>query len=320
MMSMPEFVIEEVLRKGLKELQNSENIDILLENIYGKLLSDLLKVKYGQAEIDKLKTVILDSQFHIAHHLPESSDMQMPSISLHLQNDNDDTTKAAFSDWDGIEYVEIPIDPTIIVDTFNANSYVNGKVYVPDVVDLSNVSVNNFLKVSGDQDYTIISPISNEVGNKYFYIKDAPNIILLSNLKIISAIDVKKFKQKIIHTQGSIMIGIHSQNSLLTKLLYHLFKYIIYNNLDTLYALCYNEVILRGSDFNQALSILPEQIYSRFLIIEYKTEEKFINQEIGPIDGEFPAQEGFIDSMEQIIRVENDICPRDTNQTVQTTE
>ena len=105
------------------------------------------------------------------------------------------------------------------------------------------------------------------------------------------------------------MFGIHTQNSLLTKFLYHIVKYVLYKSGNMFRQYNLELAKYRGSDFNQALSLLPNQVYSRFLTMGFLAYNSWRQREISVVD-----------SVDSTVIVDKDEYDREDNEdnTVQT--
>jgi len=99
MFVLAEFSVEAILREGLDEFKDAD-IDLRLNDIFGRLKFGLNNAKYGQPEIDKIKQILLKSEIGFIHALSHlAKGAKQPKISITLQGDVEDESKAGFRDF-----------------------------------------------------------------------------------------------------------------------------------------------------------------------------------------------------------------------------
>lgn len=307
--ALSEFLVESILRYGLKDLREGNELEYALEDIYGTLLTPLLSTKYGQQQVDKLRTYIKNAQISIVHALPVHADTKLPQISIHIMSDIEDEGDAFLGD--AVEEEEISLEPETIVGIFTADSYDKntGLIFVNNSIDLTNVRWNRWYIDGDGTEHRIDTPVSNESGNKYFSIEKGLQSINLTDGKIVSAIDREVYISNTIPARETLMFGVHSENALLTKFLYHLTKYVFYKYKEKFQENSFKLMKLEGSDFTQAMQLLPDHVYSRFITMSFLVYNKF------------RQRKGFVlDSISGQVQVPKDEFDRqeDEDQTVQT--
>lgn len=225
---------------------------------------------------------------------------KLPSFSIHLLGDTEDEAKAAFSDLDGEE--SSPVDPQEFVAAFTATSYnsTTGRIDIPDSVNLSNIYENQFYEDGIGQTFIMEGSISNVLGNKHITIAPNVTVITLANGRIISGIAIKIHEVRFIPAAENIMIGVHSENALLTKFLYYILRYILYRKKDKFQ--CFNLLLSKynGSDFSLKEPLLPENVYSRYITAQFITYNFWRNDELNIIDAIQPAMGG-LGSYQEIV-------------------
>jgi len=274
-----ELVIEQLVRNGLEDLRN--NVDIALEDIFHNLTSDLLNSKFAE-DVEKIKVILLEGQVHILHAFPQA-DTQLPSFSIHLQSDSEETPLDVLGDFS--DEAEVDIDPEVIIDPIAFTSFDEDEkiAYVDDSVNLSSVYYNRWLVFPDETEIRVLES-NNTTGNKYIKLDTDLDVISMSGNKIVSAIDTRKFSEHEIPSRENIMIGVHTQNSLLTKYLYHILKYILYKNRENFWNKGIRLQVFRGSDFAMDTSFLPVQMFSRFLTMDFVAGNSWRHSELVPID------------------------------------
>lgn len=309
--TLADFVVEQVLRAGLRQLQNSDTLADTIDDIFGTFLDTLLRTKYGQEQLDNLVKYIQNTDISIVNAFPDSATTNLPQVSIISQNDVEAEDLATFCDFPGEE--EESIEPDEIVSSFTADSYDSktGYVHVPDIVDLSSVRYAHFYIDGDGGEHRILTPVSNEISDKRFTIGKNIENLNVSNGRIVSAIDRRLFLTSTVPSREMILVGIHTENSLLTKLLYSVVRYLIYRSKKDFNERQLQIITLQGSDLNQALQFLPDHVYHRFITMSFVSYNTFRVEEVD-----------LADSVEPIVKVEKDLYDREDNedQTVQTTE
>lgn len=276
---LSELIIEQTIREGLTDLQN--NIDIAMGDLFGNLNSDLLDNKYAE-DYDKIKKILLYNQIHVLHAFP-MADTELPSFSIHLQSDTEEIAQDVLGDF--AEEENIAIEPELIVSSFNFDSYDadSAIAYVPDAVDLSNVYKNRWVVLPDNAEIQILE-VSNEVGNKFLKLNTDSESIVLTGAKIVSAVNTRIFRQHEIPSREKIMVGVHSQNSLLTKYLYHILKYVLYKGWERFESKNIQLQTFEGSDFMMNQEMLPVQVFSRFLSMNFVARNSWRHKELVVLD------------------------------------
>lgn len=310
--TLSEFVVEQALRDQLADLKSDVNIGDAIEDIYGRFLDTVLATKFGRQQIDNLVNYLKAAQISIVSAFPNSSDSVLPQISITMQADVEAEELAMFND--APEGEEVQIEPAEIVSSFTAISYDpnSGFIYVSDLVDLSIVRYNNYYVDGDGTSHQILTPVSDDIGAKRFPIEKNVENLNLTGGKIVSAVNVRLFLVNTIPSREHLLIGVHTENSTLTKLIYHLVKWMLYKKKMFLEEKGITNLTLQGSDFNQAIQLLPDHIYSRFLTTTFVAYNSFRYEELNVIDS----------IKSSTVRVDKDKVTRndDLDETVETTD
>lgn len=303
MFSLTEFIVEGLVRDKLEEIRTSEDIDLIMTDIYGTLRDPVLSTKFGNSEITKIKEVIEKSAISVHQGLTNlASNAKLPAFSIHLQTDTEREDLASFDDEAG-ECV-VPVDPEVYVDTFDATNYFSdeARVIVPNSVDLSEIYGNLYYEDGSGLSYRITYPISNVDDNKYFTIdKSDSGPVNLIGGRIVSSIEERIFELKYIPSQEIVMLGAHAENSLLTKYLYYLLRYIMFQIKEDLERRGLEFSKHLGSDFQLNSPLLGDEVYSRFLTLNlvhydyFRGAEKTIIEAINPAVGGEPTDPTIVD-------------------------
>lgn len=285
-LQMPEIVIESVLREGLLYLQN--NIS-LIDNIFESLTFDYANTKYGQEELEKIKTMITEKQLAIVHSFHEAS-AKSPAISIQLGSDGEEARYSHLDDFEDDEIVALT-DPEDLANLIRIASVVitsydqtSGTVFVDDAVDLSDIYSNLLFVDDSDEVHTIVGGIDNTTGQKQFMVA-AESEVDISNPGVIkSSIDYQQFEVRGVISNVQILLGVHSKDALTTKYLYMLTKYFILSRKADLINRNFSLATYQGSDFTRNLEYLGDHVFTRFLTISGKVEDNWRSDEVIPIE------------------------------------
>lgn len=286
MFTLSEFALESIIRQGLEEFK--VDIDMRLDDVFGRLRLPDIMAKYGNNEIKKIKEIIMRTPINIVQAQTQLENMKMPAISIHLLGDTESEKNASINDYDGES--QTPINPEVIVPIFTITSYdsATGLATVSDSVDLSQVYENRFLKDGLGQSYQILDPISNINGEKSFSIAKNITGLELTNCTIVSAVNVKVHQIDYIPTDENIMIGIHAENALLSKYLYAIIRYILYRKKAAFHEYQLELSKYNGSDWALVQVFTPEGCHSRWITAQFiaynywRGDEKFVVDAINP--------------------------------------
>lgn len=262
---LPDLIIETTIRDGLEFLkQNPETID----DIFSELLQGYASRKYGSTEIDRIKTYIANNEIAVVHSFHEAS-AKTPCYSLQLGAEHEAKERTIMGDFS--EDVQEPLDAAALallvkVPAFIPDSYdpITGKVEVDDAYDLEDVYPGHLYEDGDGTTFVIQSGISNQTGDKFFFLlkNQSPNIVDPGQIK--SFIDQEQYERKNTTSQVMILVGVHSKEALLTKYMYAILKYILLSRKDDLIKRCFIVSTFRGSDFNRNMAYQGDQVFSRF--------------------------------------------------------
>ena len=203
--------------------------------------------------------------------------------------DNENTRHDAIDDFLEQQREDITVqselDALKKVDPFTPDAYdaLTGKVSVADAVDLSPVRKGNIFEDASSVEHKVLSGISDVTGDKFFFIAKNSTVDLGTGV-IRSFITEKQFEIKVVVNETSIMLGIHNKEALLTKYMYILLKYFIQSRKDDLIARCFDNPVIKGSDFTRDLEYQGDIVYTRFLTLTGRTEDTWKSDESPIID------------------------------------
>lgn len=281
--NLTDLIVEATIRDGLLYLaQNPSRVD----EVFAPLLKSFASRKYGQTEINKIKTMLQNQNFAIVHsfHLAEA---KSPCYSIQLGTENEAKERAHLGDFE--EQTQVPLDPstTIRVPNFIPTSYdiKSGKVTVDDSVDLDPAHPG-FIFVDADNNEQEIQPgISNETGDKFFFLPkngNAPNIS--GNCFIKTFLSYSQHETKGYSSAVNILIGVHSKEPLMTKYMYVILKHIMASRKHDLIQRGLINSTFSASDFTRDLAYEADHVFTRFFTLSGQVDDTWHADETQLID------------------------------------
>lgn len=283
---LPELVLESIIRDGL---QNMKANPAAISDVFAQLTRAYNTQKYGQAEIDKIKTLITTKQIAVAFSYSEV-DAKAPCFSIVLGSDNEDKGRTMMGDF----YTEVQTEITDPVQlaalkrvinihptSYDANS---GIVRVPDSVDLSSIYIGLIFTDSIGTDHEILGGIDNTTGHKMFLIGKNEEVDLGANGYIKSGLNYTRNEVRGVPSDVSLMIGCHSKDALTTKYLYILLKYFILSRKADLIKRGFNTASYNGTDLSREAEFAGDKVYSRFLTVTGKVYDSWSADNVQLID------------------------------------
>lgn len=281
--NLVDLIVEATIRDGLLYLaQNPSRVD----ELFSPLLSSFASRKYGQSEIDKIKAMLQKNNIAIVHsfHLAEA---KAPCYSIQLGAENEAKERAHIGDFEQQTQVALDHSTTIRVPNFIPTGYdiTSGKVTVDDSVDLDPAHPG-FIFVDADGNEQDIQPgISNETGDKFFFLPrngNAPNIS--GNCFIKTFLSYSMHETKGYSSATSVLIGVHSKEPLLTKYMYVILKHILASRKHDLIQRGLVNSTFAASDFTRDLAYEADQVFTRFFTLSGQVDDTWHSDETQLID------------------------------------
>lgn len=283
---LPDLVVESVIRDGLANISKNPKI---IDNIFASLLANYNMRKYGATELEKLKKFIVENQINVVHSFNQIG-ANVPCYSIQLGNDMEDKRAARLGDHDGeeLEYFEEDSEEfqdTILVankipTAYNANS---GKLSFDLTVDLGEVTTNKKF-VNSDGEYIIVGSVINTMTERAIFLEKGLDIDISKAGIILSQLNYKQYEINGVHSDTSILVGVHSKDALTTKYMYILLKYFIVSRKKDLIKRCFIASSFQGSDFTRNLEIQGDLVFTRFFTVTGKVEDGWNGDEVELFD------------------------------------
>lgn len=317
---LPDLIIQSVLQDGFRILrQNPTHIDSILAS----LRLPYNEKKYGQTEIDKVKTFFSTKEISIVHSFNDVA-ANAPAISIQLTSDVEMENRAGFSDQAGqIEegigdssfsgLPPITQESLVISDGLVPSSY-NSQTGAIQIMtgDLSEAQSGlQFRDASGKN--TKIEGVDE--ANSILYVLAGSTVDVSNFCQVVSSLTTRRFETKFIREKQSLLVGVHSKNRLIALYIYTIVKYILNAKRKDIHSRGLELPTFAGSDFTRDLSKMADILHTRFLTVTGEVCETWIDI-LGPLE------EGEL--VEVAVQVDKDVAGNEelglTESTVQVIE
>jgi hypothetical protein len=284
---LPELIIESLIRDGL---QNVKADPTIIDDVFSQLTRAYAQQKYGQTEIDKINALVQKDLAVVFSYF--EVDANAPCISIMIGSDTEDKRRAHLSDDYG-QMEEQIVDPVELealhrVNNLEVSSYdpTTGRVAVTDANDLSPVFKGMIFVDSTDVEHIITGGIDNSLGSKSFFIGKNEEVDFSdpTTCYIKSTLNYKLNEVRGLTGDETLVIGVHSKDSLTTKYLYILVKYFILSRKPDMIKRGMYLSSYSGSDFGRDSEYLGDQVKTRFLTITGKIDDTWRSDQVILID------------------------------------
>lgn len=262
-------MLESVIRDGLGELRANPG---KLDDIFSRFLEAQFINQFGQDQIDKIKTYVINNQIKIVQGWGMVP-FHVPCISIQLIKASEDGDIQNI----GNNYLERDdtVAPVVYVPVVTPGTYdtLTGKLTITNGADLSTVCPGMVFVDASDQKFEIKSGNSNLSGNKYINIGSGKEPNLTADGRIESSIDFTRTERRMIRLRETIHLGCHAKDDLhLVKYIYYILVYILKSRQDSLIARGIELDSGTGTIFDRSDAFKGENVFSRFLEVNCMTE------------------------------------------------
>lgn len=280
---LTDLIVEATIRDGLEYLKQNPDV---VDDIFSPLTRTYNQRKYGQAEIEKIKTMLNTKNIAVVHSFYEA-ESKSPCYSIQLGAEAEAKDRAHLGDFEADVQEDIEDEDSLIrIPLFTplAHDPVSGKVSVPDNVDLSPLNAG-YIFVDGDENESDVQRgISNVPGNKFFFIPKGvmPNITDPCFIKTF--LSFTQHEEKGDTSSINILIGVHAKDALLTKYLYVILKYIMKSRKNDLIRRGIVNSSFQGSDFTRDLKYEGDMVFTRFFTLSGQVDDTWASADVPLID------------------------------------
>jgi len=282
--NLADLIVEATIRDGLEDLKQNPD---KLQDVFSPLLRTYASRKYGQTEIDKIKALLQKRAVAVVHSFYEA-EAKSPCYSIQLATENEAKERARVGDFEADVQVPITDESTLVrVPSFTPTAFdlVTGKVSVADGVDLEPAVPGYIFVDAADNEFEIQPGISNETGNKFFFVPRNGNAPDISGPCFIKTfLSYTQHESKGDTSAVNLLIGVHSKDALLTKYLYVILKYIMKSRKNDIIRRGILNSTFSGSDFTRDLKYEGDQVFTRFFTLSGQVDDSWVSDDVPLID------------------------------------
>lgn len=280
---LPDLIVESVIRDGLEFLRrNPDRID----DIFSELTKSYAARKYGQTEVNRIKALIQNKNIAVVHSFHEAG-AKTPCYSIQLGSEGEAKDRAHLGDFEADVTEPVQDTSTLVrVPDFVPVSYTKttGMVKVDDSTDLDPIGPGFIFIDANGAEFTIQSGMSNDVGNKFFFINQGLEPEINGHCSINTFLDYTQFESKGETSQVNLILGVHSKEALLTKYLYAILKYIMFSRKSDLINRSFINSSFQGSDFTRDLEYKGDMVFTRFFTAQGQVDDSWRSDDVELID------------------------------------
>lgn len=283
---IPELIIESLIRDGI---QNVKADPTIIDSIFAQLTRSYNTRKYGETEIAKIKALLNEKEIPVLFSYNQVDSKPM-CFTIMIGADTEDKRRAHLDDhYEELEESIVDADELEAlhrVENMTVLSYdsITGKVVVDPSTNLGPVYKNMLFVDAADNEFVILPGISNEPGDKFFFIQKQAEVDISASTLIKSSLDYKRFQVRGLTSDISLVCGAHSKDALTTKYLYILLKYFIFSRKKDMISRGLYVSTYSGSDFNRDSAFTGDHVFTRFLTINGKVDDTWRSDQVQLID------------------------------------
>lgn len=283
--SLPDLILECTIRDGIEYLKANP---LVLQDIFSPLLSMYASRKYGQAEIDRINSVLQTKTIAVVHSFHEA-EAKSPCYSIQLGSEGEAKERARINDFEADEQDTLTgsaLLPYVKISSLTPTAYdpLTGKVSVSDSADMSIVNHKYIFTDGADVEFEIQRGFSNVPGNKFFFILKQQVVDIVHPGSIKSFINYSQHEVKSYTSQVNVLVGVHSKDALLTKYLYVILKYIMASRKHDLIQRGMLNSSFQGSDFTRDLRYEGDMVFTRFFTVSGQIDDSWRSDNVDLVD------------------------------------
>lgn len=283
--NLPDLIVESIIRDGLEYLRQNPDV---VDDIFSELIRTYASRKYGQTEIEKIKTLLQEKNIAVVHSFHEA-DAKSPCYSIQLGTEMEAKERAHLGDFEADvreELTEEELEAFVKINPFIPDTYdpLTGKVTCDNAFNLSTLHPGYLWEDADGNEFQIKRGISNVTGDKYFFIEknQEPNMIEPGLVK--SFIHESQHEEKGDVSAVNMLLGVHAKNPLTTKYLYTILKYIMKSRKKDLIRRGIENSTFQGSDFTRDLRYEGDMVYTRFFTLSGQVADSWRSDNVDLID------------------------------------
>lgn len=282
---LPDLIVESVIRDGLANLRRDTSI---VDDVFEDLVQSWAAKKYGAKELDRIKEFLRTKEVKFVQAFAQVP-MSMPCISLQLLSDDEDRQITHLDDFEEDRQTTFT-DPEdvakeVIVPNVSVNSYdsLTGILTLDIGTNLTSVHPNHLFQDVAGNKFKILPGIVDQSGQKSIIIDKGQSPELIGPCQIVTSINFKQHEIRGTADQAKLLLGVHSEDRLLTIYLYTLVKYIIKSRTLDLIDRGFQLPTFSGSDFARNNNY-TEPVFERFMTVSGMVQDSWNSDKVTPID------------------------------------
>lgn len=294
---LPDLILESVIREGLTSIRRDSTIlDDMFKDQLTTELGSLMAAKYGEKELTRIKDFFAENEISFVGAFSQVM-TNLPCFSIQLMDDSEAQNLARMSDEEQDTFDDFT-EPDEIADLIRVSDVditdydpLTGTCYIDDSVDLTDVLKFMILEDIDGNEFLIYGGIVETAGSKQIVIRDRTGsatpdedgINITGPAIIKSSIDFVQKERRGTTDNQKLLIGVHTEDRLLTIYLYLALKYFITSRKDTLITRGFDLASYTGSDFTRNVSYV-EPVFDRFLTVSGIVENNWASDKVTPIE------------------------------------
>jgi hypothetical protein len=284
--NMTDLLLEGVINEGFEAIKKSPK---LIDDVFSKLsnISPIINKKFGKKEIARIKKYFVEKEIKVVQAFPNQADV--PSISIQLIDGAENQRYAHIDDFVGESTEDITdieeLAEKVRAQNLGVSDYdpLSGTLTLDSNDNITNVVKNNlFVDASGDT-FPILA-IVDELGDKRLLIEKGSNPDISDVCSVKSQITWKQHEVRGNIEDEKLLIGIHTEERLLTIYLFTLVKYFILSRKKDLIKRGFHLSSYNVSDFNRNQNFQADHVYSRYITLSGIVENEWESDVIDAIE------------------------------------
>ena len=262
----------------------------LIDDIFSDFINNpILKIKYGQKEINRAKEWILNNKinFYMKYRV---DNMDFPAITISMGNSNEDKDLATLADQsvcvEELDPCEIGKPIAYIVKPFNVVSYdkASGIVEIPADTEGFKYVTSGMIAIDPESGNGYI--ISGKAGDNGFSIEPESELNV-SKLAIVPKYQMYRARRERIISQETYNIGCHAHGDPSTLLfLFAVTKYALLRYREGLFEFNNFQLgTLQCTDMIKNDAFGQDNVYSRFIMMGGQVEEDWLKTPFRVLEG-----------------------------------
>jgi hypothetical protein len=281
---LPDLIVESVIRDGLQNVRRDTTI---IDDVFEDLSQTWLSKKYGDKEINRIKDFVRNTEVKFVQAFAQVP-VSLPCVSLQLLGDDEDRQLTHLDDFEEDKKTTFTdpsdIAATLILDAIAVDTYdsLAGILTLDAGTDLQNVTRNQLFVDASGNEFKILG-VEESGSEPKIMIAAGSDPDVLGPCQVRSSIDYKQYEIRGTGDQVKLLLGVHTQDRLLTIYLYTLIKYILKSRTLDLVQRGFQLPTFSGSDFARNNNY-TEPVFERFMTVGGMVQDSWNSNKVIPIE------------------------------------